>query len=202
MNEPLNLLAGQGDPQALNNLIRDMQRRIQVLERVQSGALVGSGSGSGSGSDSSPVSPDDFSLIQLRTSIDRSIASNTTPGTNPDPDLNFTMRSGLGYTFFAMLNFDAGTGGLKVSFTVPSSVTGHVMSLSHVVSNVISQGDFTGTYGSDGPGAGVILSQAMFGSILPGSAGGQFNLNWAQLSSSVTPTILKANSSMLVWPLK
>lgn len=131
---------------------------------------------------------------------DESVTSSVT--LQNDNDLLASVVANAQYDVECMLNYEGGTQGasdLKAGFTVPSGAT-----LKLCPAYVDTSGNFhignnlTGgtTISAGSNGAGVPRTLTMTGTLVVGSTAGTLQLQWAQNTSSGTPTIVHTGSSL------
>lgn len=147
-------------------------------------------------------------LGALKTS-DQSVTSSTVLVN--DNALSVPVAANAGYLVFAMLDYEGGTQGaadLKFQWTGPSGAT---LVLSFVYyptaggvganTNLAAITGLSVTRTAGTNGAGVTLPVFMFGTLRTASTAGTFQLQWAQNTSSATPTIVHAGSVVAAWEL-
>lgn len=108
------------------------------------------------------------------------------------------------YLFACYLDYEGGTQGssdIQWEWSGPSGYT-----LRYWSGHITTGGAFvmTSYKGTDNPsagsnGAGVIQGAFMFGTLVVASTAGNLQLQWAQNSSSATPTIVHAQSCLALW---
>jgi hypothetical protein len=108
------------------------------------------------------------------------------------------------YLFACYLDYEGGTQGasdIKWTWSTPGSATlryqKECVNLSGTAVCPTCTGSGTQTAGSNG--AGTLMGVTMTGSLVMSSTGGTLQLQWAQNTSSATPTIVHAQSYLSLW---
>lgn len=149
--------------------------------------------------------PDDFnswfqpiSVIKL---ADTSRASNAT--LSNDPDLALPFEANAAYWFSAYLLYTAANGG-DIQWTFTGFSGGATLRYAPVRNNLSNSfnGAFADTGGTTemaaGQGSSTLANAVLIGTLQTGTAGGTMTLQWAQNSSVVTATVMKAQSAMML----
>lgn len=132
--------------------------------------------------------------------------SNTT--LQNDDELLLGVAASSSYLFACYLNyeagFSAGQGFLQYEWTVPAAATLRFSAIGvtalSLIQSAVTQKEAT-SYTLNGSGAGVLLAATMAGTLVTAAAGGVLRLQWAQSSSSGTPTIVHAGSYLALWKI-
>lgn len=130
---------------------------------------------------------------------DTDVVSSTTLVTDPELQVDFVANTS--YTFIGFLLYDAATGA-DIKWTFTGFAGGALLRYGPIRANLT--GNFVGQFADTGAsietaaglGAGVLASAVLIGSLQTFSVGGTMQLQWAQNSSSATPTFLKAQSQL------
>lgn len=145
-------------------------------------------------------------LVNTKLAIkggDTSRASNTTL-TN-DPDLSVAVDANKSYWAEVLIQYVSGTQNFKTAFTVPASAT-FLGSVTFVpiggvspalIVNPLDAGQLI-TAALHIGGVGVDSSVRFSGVLVTAGSGGNFTFQWAQDTSNVANTIVRAGSSMLL----
>lgn len=144
------------------------------------------------------------SPIAVIKPVDQSVTSSTTLAN--DADLFTGVAASATYLFACYLNYEANTsagqGFIQYKWNVPSGATMRftaigVTSLALVQSATTQQENTAYSLGAGG--AGVLQAATMLGSLITAAASGVLQLQWAQVSSSGTATIVHAQSYLALW---
>jgi hypothetical protein len=138
-----------------------------------------------------------FAPLQVIKPADTSRTSTTSM--TDDPDLTFQVAAGATYYvkgFISYEGFTRGSGDLKFTWDQPSGSTfKYVATYTNTSGTVVQNhesGSATVTAGSNA--AGVSCPLEIEGTLVMSSTAGTFALQWAQGSSSTTPTKVHAQS--------
>lgn len=129
----------------------------------------------------------------------------STTSVTADPDLVVAVAANSSYWFQCYLNYEGaatGTGDLKWNFTVPAGATLRYQSVSVNTSGTLSPlligptwtGASTNSAGTNG--SGNAMSLVMTGTLVVAGTAGNCTLNWAQVTSSGTSTIVHTQSAL------
>lgn len=138
-------------------------------------------------------------LAAVKTS-DTSRASTTT--LTADPELTVAIPSAGTWYLLCYLDFEgatSGAGGLTIQFS-------SVGTLRYTIVNetFLGSADVGSTFSGGGTitiftnGAGVLQGATIHGALVT-TVSGTITLNWAQVSSNATATIMHAQSAMMLW---
>jgi hypothetical protein len=134
---------------------------------------------------------------------DQSVTSNAV--LQNDTALFLSVLANASYLFWCYLDFEGASGaGIQWQWAVPSGASLRYMPSYANISGTVTVGttaaDST-NLSSNGGGAAVLKGITMTGSLLTGSTAGTLQLEWAQGSSSSTPTIVHAQSFLALWQI-
>ncbi len=128
---------------------------------------------------------------------DQSVTSSTVM--QNDTALVLPLPANTTWLFDAFLDYEGGTGGssdMKWTFALPTGATHRYVFIESSAAGVaavnMSLGASINTASTNG--AAFLKGVLMKGSVIVGSTGGSLQLQWAQNTSSVTPTIVHAQS--------
>lgn len=118
-----------------------------------------------------------------------------------DPDLQVTFAANSAYTFIGSLLYTAANGG-DIQFQFTGFAGGALLRYAPIRQNLSAS--FVGAFAdtgatnetANGSGSGTLMVVTMIGSLQTFSVGGTMQLQWAQASSSATPTVVKAQSHL------
>ena len=142
-------------------------------------------------------------LYAVKTA-DQSITSSTTL-TN-DTALFLSVAASATYLLHGFLLYEGGTSGssdIKWTFTMPA---GAALRYSYVATPptittaaVVASTAASAATGASTGGPGVLESVMMLGTVVTGVTAGTLQLQWAQNTSSLTSTIMHAQSCLALW---
>lgn len=139
---------------------------------------------------------------------DESVTSSTT--LQNDDSLSISLAANATYFFVCNLDYEGAalsTGDLQWKWSLPSGAT---MRYHRLGIDATSSGNPTNGFlstetanpsGGTG-GAGALKGVTMIGSVSVGGTHGNMQLQWAQLHSNVTPTIVHAGSVLVAWQIQ
>ena len=135
---------------------------------------------------------------------DESVTSSTTLQNDDALFLQLTANSTWIFIGFASLTGAAiGSGDFKGQFTAPSGSTVVVEAIGYSTSsagplngNAVRAASATFTAGINGATASPLL---LIGSVIVGNTSGNLQLQWAENTSSGTPTVVKAGAFLAAW---
>lgn len=130
---------------------------------------------------------------------DESVTSSTT--LQNDDALFLELAANTTYQVILQLAYNGGTQGssdLKLAWSAPSGATARFAAFWRDTSGANHQGvtDLTTVSALGTNGTSNDYSLLLTGTIITGSAGGTLQVQWAQNTSSATPTTVRANSSL------
>lgn len=137
---------------------------------------------------------------------DQSIASSTALAN--DSALFVPVVANAVYLFIMFLDYEGASGsgfGIKFGWTFPSGLTLRAAQLgfsstgADLVATMIKESTVAS---AESQGAGTLDSVLLLGTIAVSSTAGTLQLQWAQNTSSATPTIVHASSALSLWQIQ